>query len=114
MPNFGRAAHPRVLAKLALDAEAGWDGFFLWDHLVEWDRRLPIHASFTSLAAMAEKTERIRLRTTVAPLTKTKPWLVVRQMATLDPLSNGRMMVGVGLSTGESTNYERFGEVVEG
>ncbi len=114
MPNFGRAAHPRVLAKLASDAEkSGWDGFSLWDHLVEWDKRVPIYDSFTSLAAMAASTQRIRLGTTVTPLAKSKPWLVARQMATLDHLSNGRMMLGVGLGAEESTDYERFGEVGE-
>lgn len=98
MPNFGRAAHPRILAKLALDAErSGWDGFFLWDHLVEWDRRVPIYDSFTSLSAMAVNTERIRLGTTVTPLAKSKPWIVARQVATLDHVSNRRMILGGGL-----------------
>ena len=33
VPNFGAYFDPRVLAALARDAEqAGWDGFFLWDH----------------------------------------------------------------------------------
>ncbi len=88
VPNFGRAAHPRVLAKLAMEAEkSGWDGFFLWDHLVEWDKLLPIYESFTSLAAMALSTERVRIGTTVTPLPKSKPWIVAGQTATLGSLA---------------------------
>ena len=35
VPNFGEFANPLALLSLARDAEsAGWDGFFLWDHLV--------------------------------------------------------------------------------
>ncbi len=114
VPNFGRAAHPRVLAKLAMEAEkSGWDGFFLWDHLVEWDKLLPIYESFTSLAAMALSTERVRIGTTVTPLPKSKPWIVARQTATLDHLSNGRLIMGVGLGAEESTDYERFGETAD-
>ena len=48
VPNFGRASEPAVLAEMALEAEkSGWDGFFLWDHIVEWDRRVPICDSLT-------------------------------------------------------------------
>ena len=66
MPNFGKASHPETLGELAQEAEkSGWDGFFLWNHIVEWDKQLPIYDTFTSLAAIALKTKRIRLGTTV-------------------------------------------------
>jgi alkanesulfonate monooxygenase SsuD/methylene tetrahydromethanopterin reductase-like flavin-dependent oxidoreductase (luciferase family) len=101
-----------MLAEMALEAEkSGWDGFFLWDHLVEWDRRVPLYDSFTSLAAIAMKTERIRLGTTVTPLPRLKPWIVARQTVSLDHLSNGRLVLGVGLGGKESCDYGRFGEV---
>jgi len=36
LPDFGKAMHPRALIELAGEAEDyGWDGFFLWDHMVE-------------------------------------------------------------------------------
>ncbi len=54
VPNFGKSSSPRIYAELAHEAEiAGWDGFFLWDHLVEWDLRVPVSDSFTTLAAIA-------------------------------------------------------------
>ena len=66
VPNFGKAAYARTLAELALAAEkAGWDGFFLWDHLIEYDQRVPLVDSFTALAAMATVTKRIRIGTIV-------------------------------------------------
>ena len=114
VPNFGKASHPKVLAGLAKEAEkCGWDGFFLWDHLVEWNKRVPIYETFTSLAAIAVNTSRIRIGTTVTPLPKYKPWIVARQTVALDHLSNGRLTLGVGLGTEESTDYDRFGEVAD-
>lgn len=88
---------------------AGWDGFFLWDHLVEWDRRIPVTDAFIALAAIAMKTSEIRIGTTVTPLPRLQPWNLARQVASLDQLSDGRMTLGVGLGGEESTDYERFG-----
>lgn len=111
MPNFGVAAHPRTVAELAEEAEEhGWDGFYLWDHLVLWDKRVPIYDSFTTLAAIAMRTERLRLGTTVSPLAKSKPWILARQTLALDNLSNGRLTLGVGLGIEESVDYDRWGE----
>src|SRR5712692_8091932 len=111
VPNFGKASHPRTLVQTALEAErSGWDGFFLWDHLVEWEKRVPICDSFTVIAAIAMKTSRIRIGTTLTPLPRLKPWTVARQTATLDQLSDGRMILGVGLGAKESCDYARFGE----
>jgi alkanesulfonate monooxygenase SsuD/methylene tetrahydromethanopterin reductase-like flavin-dependent oxidoreductase (luciferase family) len=111
VPCFGKSAEPTVMSKMAVDAEKfGWDGFFLWDHVVEWDRRVPLYDSFTSLAAIAAKTTDIRIGTTVTPLPSRKPWSVARQTVTLDHLSNGRLTLGVGLGTKESCDYDRFAE----
>ena len=34
-PNFGNGMSPRIMAEIAFEAEkAGWDGFFLWDHIL--------------------------------------------------------------------------------
>ncbi len=52
-PNFGDYSDPRLLAELAHEAEAaGWDGFFLWDHIgAGWP--FPIGDPWMALAAMA-------------------------------------------------------------
>jgi alkanesulfonate monooxygenase SsuD/methylene tetrahydromethanopterin reductase-like flavin-dependent oxidoreductase (luciferase family) len=111
VPNFGIAAHPNLLARAAVQAEkSGWKGFFLWDHLVEWNKPVPVYETFTSLAAIAAATNRIRIGTSISPLPKYKPWIIARKTAALDHLSNGRLILGVGLGAAESTDYGRFGE----
>jgi hypothetical protein len=111
VPNFGRVASARMYVELARESEkAGWDGFFLWDNVVEWDERIPLFDSFTILAAIATNTKRIRIGTTITPPPRLKPWIVARQTVSLDHLSNGRMTLGVGLGGEESCDYERFGE----
>ncbi|MGD9093712.1 MAG: LLM class flavin-dependent oxidoreductase [Anaerolineales bacterium] len=76
LPNYGKAISARSLADLAEEAElAGWDGFFLWDHiLVSKSNRLPMVDPWVALNAMAMNTERIRLGTTVAPIARRRPW----------------------------------------
>ncbi|HUK80589.1 MAG TPA: LLM class flavin-dependent oxidoreductase [Nitrososphaerales archaeon] len=111
VPDFGKSAFPQTMARLARESErAGWDGIFLWDHILEWNKRVPVFDSFTILAAIAMRTECIRIGTTVTPLPRLKPWIAAKQVATLDHLSGGRMILGVGLGNVESTDYARFGE----
>ena len=111
IPNFGKCSHPLTLSKMALEAErAGWDVFFLWDHLVEWNKKIPLSDSLTALAAIAVKTKRIRIGTTLSPLPRYKPWDLVRRTSTLDHISDGRLTLSVGLGAVESCDYARFGE----
>jgi Luciferase-like monooxygenase len=110
VPNFGKVSATTYL-ELAREAEkAGWDGFFLWDHIVEFNQRVQLFDSFTILAAIAATTKRIRIGTTVTPLPRLKPWVVARQTACIDHLSKGRMTLGAGLGGEESVDYERFDE----
>jgi hypothetical protein len=67
--------------------------------------------SFTALAAVAMNTKRIRIGTTVTPLARRRPWIVARQTASLDHLSNGRLILGVGLGDPPDAEFEMFGEV---
>ncbi len=111
LPNFGKSSHPHRLVGLAFEAEkSGWDGFFLWDHIVEWNQRVPIWDPFTTLAAIAMMTTRIRIGTTVTPLPRLPPWVVARQTVSIDHLSKGRLVLGAGLGGERSAGYERFGE----
>ncbi len=111
VPNFCSVRSPCEYVKLAKEAErTGWDGFFIWDHLVEWNKRVTVFDSFILLSAIAVNTKKIRIGTTVTPLPRLWPWTVARQVATLDHFSNGRMILGVGLGGEESSDYERFGQ----
>lgn len=72
-PNFGDYSEPRLLAELARDAEAaGWDDFFLWDHIgANWP--FPVGDPWIALAARAMATERIKLGPLVTPLPRHRP-----------------------------------------
>jgi len=107
--NFGPYGDPRLLADLARDAEAaGWDGFFVWDHLLRGEA--PVADPWISLAAIALSTERLRIGTMVTPLPRRRPWQVARQAVTLDHLSDGRVTLGVGLGSDPRMEFEPFGE----
>jgi len=112
VPNLGQSSHARTLAELAHDAEtAGWHGFFLFDTIMyRRGLRTPIVDSFTALAAVAMTTHRIRIGTTVTPLARRRPWKVARETVSLDHLSNGRLILGVGLGDPPDADFEAFGE----
>lgn len=109
LPPFGPFGDPIALVDLAVRAElAGWDGVFLWDHVV--CDTLPVVDPWTTLAAMAQATERIVLGPTVTPLPRRRPWIVARQAATVSRLSGGRLVLGVGVGADGSGDFSRFGE----
>ena len=99
-----------TLVEFAVEAErAGWDGFFVWDSVVfSTDEIFDIADPWVTLGAIAARTSRIRLGPMVACLPRRRPWVVARQAASLDRLSNGRLIMGVGL--GEGPDIENFGE----
>jgi alkanesulfonate monooxygenase SsuD/methylene tetrahydromethanopterin reductase-like flavin-dependent oxidoreductase (luciferase family) len=113
-PTFAECSDPRLLMELARAAEEhGWDGFFLWDHLVGWMPDPPAMADpWIALAGIAATTERIRLGPMVTPLPRRRPWKVARETVTLDHLSGGRLILGVGLGSPPDVEYGLFGEDV--
>ena len=109
VPNF---ADPSRLVELAVSSEAaGWDGFFLWDHIVV-DRSSPppICEPWTTLAAVAVMTTTIRLGTLITPVPRRRPWVLARQVCTVDHLSGGRAILGVGLGVPAQEEYAALGE----
>ncbi|MGD1012730.1 MAG: LLM class flavin-dependent oxidoreductase [Acidimicrobiales bacterium] len=114
LPPFGVFADPKRLVALSESAErAGWDGVFLWDHMLAGPG-MPIADAFVVTAAIAQATERVRLGMLVTPLARRRPWVVARQTATLDRLSAGRLVVGVGLGHDDRKELSSFsGEPVD-
>lgn len=107
---FGNLADARTLAELAHEAEvAGWDGFFIWDHL-QTEPGVAVADPWVVLSAIAMATERIRIGALITPLPRRRPWKVARETATLDRLSNGRLIVGVGIGGDWWGEYSAFGE----
>jgi alkanesulfonate monooxygenase SsuD/methylene tetrahydromethanopterin reductase-like flavin-dependent oxidoreductase (luciferase family) len=94
--NFGNCGDVRLLAEIAHQAEdAGWDAYFVWDH-VHWPNMEPIVDPWVALAAMAMRTERMRLGTLVTPVARRRPAKLARELTSLDHLTGGRMTFGAG------------------
>ncbi len=114
VPNFGRVfGYARTLGELANVAEdSGWDGFFVWDH-IQQDRTksLPMVDPWVGLSAMAAATSRIRIGTTVTPLPRRRPWKLARETVSVDHLSQGRLILGLGLGYPPEEEFSVFGEV---
>lgn len=96
----------RSAANLARDAEqSGWDGFFVWEPVWGID-------AWVCLTAAAMVTHKIRLGTMLSPLSRMRPWKIASETATLDNLSNGRVILSVGLGAID-TGFEDFGEITD-
>lgn len=96
----------RTAAEFAHKAEAaGWDGFFVWEAAWSVD-------AWVALTAAAMRTERIRLGTMLTPVPWLSPWKLASQTVTLDHLSNGRVILSVGLGAPD-TGWEQIGQVTD-
>jgi alkanesulfonate monooxygenase SsuD/methylene tetrahydromethanopterin reductase-like flavin-dependent oxidoreductase (luciferase family) len=107
------ADDPADLVRLGTGAErAGFDGFFLWDHLVhaEGGQGPPIVDPWQVLAVVAAGTSRIRLGTMITPVARRRPWKLAKEVTTLDLLSGGRVILGVGLGDPARAEFGLFGE----
>jgi len=116
LPLAGACGDTRFLADIAHIAEdAGWDGVVIEDYIVHHlgPGQLPVCDPWIALTAMVLSTQRIRLGTSVTPLSRRRPWKVAREVATLDQLSNGRMILGVGLGDANEWGFTRVGEVTD-
>jgi F420-dependent oxidoreductase-like protein len=83
----------------ALEAEtSGWDSLWTWDHLmaIQGPWRQPIFEGWTTLAAWAAVTSRIRLGLMVGANTFRNPGLTAKLVTTLDHISDGRAILGIG------------------
>lgn len=115
IPPIGRHADPRLLSEIAAAAETGgWDGVFVWDHvLANPTGPQPIADPWVALAAMSMTTSLIRLGPLVTPLTRRRPIKVAREALTLDHLCSGRLTMGVGLGVDTKRELSGFGEIVD-
>ncbi|WP_330173130.1 LLM class flavin-dependent oxidoreductase [Streptomyces sp. NBC_01498] len=115
IPNFGDFADPRNVRTVAVAAEqAGWDGLFVWDHVVHrYHQGRPFADPWMLLTAAALSTSRIRLGTLLTPVPRYLPQQLARQVATLDHLSGGRAVFGAGLGGPVEDEYGSFGDSTE-
>jgi alkanesulfonate monooxygenase SsuD/methylene tetrahydromethanopterin reductase-like flavin-dependent oxidoreductase (luciferase family) len=115
---------PIVVAELAKRAEdAGWDGVFLEDYIGYQGMGIPTFDPWIELASIASATTAIKLGIQVAALPRRRPWKLAGEAVTLDHLSDGRLILGVGLgdvstdpgfnAVGEPTDVQTRAELLD-
>lgn len=106
-----------TLVNLAEEADqVGWDGIFIPDCIYidgEIDPTAPAFDPWVVLGAMAVHTQRIILGTMITPLSRRRPWKVARETMTIDHLSNGRLVLPVGLGALDDAGFGRVGEATD-
>jgi alkanesulfonate monooxygenase SsuD/methylene tetrahydromethanopterin reductase-like flavin-dependent oxidoreductase (luciferase family) len=109
MANLGDYADPHVAIRLAQAAEeAGWEAFFVWDHLgFVWGS--PSSDPWVVLPAVATSTTCLKVGTVITPLARRRPQLVANALTSLDLLSGGRVVFGAGLG-GVAEEFTAFGD----
>ncbi|MGH7082035.1 MAG: LLM class flavin-dependent oxidoreductase, partial [Acetobacteraceae bacterium] len=100
MRNFTRYPElpdPRALVEYGVWVEQlGFESLWVWDHiLLGTDPHFPIVDSLTMLTAVAARTSRLRLGTGILVLPLRNPLLLAKQLATLDLLAEGRLVLGM-------------------
>ncbi len=100
---------PRSVAELAAAGEAaGWDGIFYWDGIALGP--MDTYDPWAVMAAMAMRTERVRLGAIITPPSRRRPWKLARETMTLDRLSSGRLVLPVGLGALDDGGFGNVGE----
>ncbi len=105
VPPAGIFSNPHTLSDLSREAEiAGWNGFFIWDQIIG-----SALDPWIALSAIAMKTSEMTIGTMITPVARRRPWKLARETLSLDSLSNGRLILGVGLGDPEEA-FTAFNE----
>jgi len=111
LPIFDELSDPGLVADLAVEAElAGWDGLFVWDHMLYRPPVTDVADPWVTLAAVARSTERLRIGPMVTPVARRRPHKLARETVTLDRLSGGRLVFGAGLGGDPGRELSGLGE----
>src|SRR5690606_14807203 len=105
IPNFSYGTgvadlFPTVIAQAREADEAGYDAVFVMDHFYQLpmlgDPDEPMLEAYTALGGLATSTERVQLGTLVTGNTYRNPTLLAKAVTTLDVMSQGRAVLGIG------------------
>lgn len=114
LPIFGELSDPGLVADLAAEAEAaGWDGLFVWDHMLYRSPVVDIADPWVTLAAVARATERLRIGPMVTPVARRRPQKLARETVSVDRLSRGRLILGAGLGGDPGRELSALGEEID-
>src|SRR6184192_1316545 len=112
MPNFtfadarGPALFDRVVEQAKAAEAAGFDLVTVMDHFYQiggiGPETDPMLEAYTTLGAIARETTRVKLSTLVTGVVYRNPAVLAKQVTTLDVISNGRAMLGIGAAWNES------------
>jgi alkanesulfonate monooxygenase SsuD/methylene tetrahydromethanopterin reductase-like flavin-dependent oxidoreductase (luciferase family) len=109
LPNVGEFGDPGRLRDLAVLAEeSGWDGVYLWDHILFHEPDWPVANPTVTAAAVAAATSRIRIMMACA-LARRRVAVVARETVALDVLSDGRLTLVTPLGSLDR-EWSGFGE----
>ncbi|MQG39115.1 MAG: LLM class flavin-dependent oxidoreductase [SAR202 cluster bacterium] len=113
IPNFEPFHNLEVIKQLAIEAEHyEWDGFFIWDHM--WlGMDIAFVDPWVALTVIATVTKSIRFGTMVTPIPRRRPWKLARETVSIDVLSNGRLILGVGSGWPPELEFAPFSETVD-
>jgi alkanesulfonate monooxygenase SsuD/methylene tetrahydromethanopterin reductase-like flavin-dependent oxidoreductase (luciferase family) len=111
IPMGARWAEMRAAAMAA--EEAGFDGLWTWDHLRDPDGDpAGVPECLTTLAALAQVTSRVTLGPLVLNVSSRHPGLLANMAATLQQISDGRFILGLGAGGSKQTPYAREQEAL--
>ena len=106
----GADAWARTIELAAITEAAGYDHLWVYDHVETVPRREPTHVfeAFTTLAALSQRTSRIRLGQLVTCAAYRNAGLLAKEAAGVDVMSGGRLVFGLGAGWYER-EYEAYG-----
>ncbi|HZW84808.1 MAG TPA: LLM class F420-dependent oxidoreductase, partial [Nitrososphaerales archaeon] len=124
LPNYGDKISPQELLEISeVCEEVGFDSVWATDHVI-----MPVEMKepygqlvepLTTLGFVAERCRKLRVGTSILVLPQRNPILVAKQVAALDVLSNGRVILGVGAGWAEkefqflNSDFHRRGRVMD-
>src|SRR5690242_13176563 len=94
-----------TIVEMASEAEeAGWDGVFYWDGIYIKGMG-QMYDPWIVLAAIAQRTKRVRIGAILTPVSRRRPWKLARETMSVDHLSHGRLVLPVGLGALEDGGF---------
>ena len=110
LANYDTYADPAFILEVAqCAATTGWDGIFLYDHVVL--ESYPTIDSWTTLAAVAASVPALTIGVLLAIPARRHLGVLAQQAATLHKIAGERLVIGLG--TGEDQDFEAFGASID-